>query len=393
MKKLRLWFLIFIGAISLLWAISVQASSEDLSTNAYSEVNSFAQNEDTVDPDVAAYMNFANVSRAEAERRLGNEERISQLRQELDSVDGFGGLYIEHEPTYSIVINYTPQLNLEALLTSYVSLLPEIDTKIVNYPLSDLRSARQALIHNLPANYVNTFEMEIDISANQLKVYTLDEYREDLSSEIYALSVFEAIDTDILSISTIPELSRPVNDGKIYGGDDLNFSDGTLHCTSGFGAVYNGQDGILTAYHCVDNEQNYHEGIQLGSTPIYHASQDWAFTYTPGLAVTSGVKVDDGVIAITGWKSRNDMSNGDWVCKEGETTGFDCGTISNTCYVVNGNCFVQARTNVDQGDSGGAAFRTGDAYGIVTHESGFFHNRVLFTPLDHVIGQGYATLK
>ena len=98
---------------------------------------------------------------------------------------------------------------------------------------------------------------------------------------------------------------------------------------------------------------------------------------------------------INSGRARRDQSAGDYVCKYGKTTKYDCGEIESTRYEIEGrgNTWVLVR-NVDGddsdladgGDSGGPFFDGNVALGILTH--GVDETKAIYMPYDLIEDKG-----
>lgn len=174
------------------------------------------------------------------------------------------------------------------------------------------------------------------------------------------------------ALVTVDQLPAPAL--VLYGGLALTT------CTSGFHVKNSsGTRGITTAGHCRP-AQSY------DGNALTFLSENWSGRYDiqwhnrAGGTHDAVIHVSDGGASrpITGTRPRSQQDVGDWVCKQGRITGFDCGTINDTSYCysvgpVNACTFVYVSggiTNlIDPGDSGGPWFDWTTALG-----STVFHN-------------------
>jgi hypothetical protein len=179
---------------------------------------------------------------------------------------------------------------------------------------------------------------------------------------------------DLIEVKSLPQ-----NVADIYGG--LSLPD----CTSGF-SVMNpvGIKGITTAGHCQDTES--YNGVDLpfmggtmgGINDIQWNRGDLAFDVRN--------LIWDGTYAryIYDVKFRADQFVGEWVCRYGKTTGYDCGTIAATDQ--DGINIRVDNAQVEHGDSGGPWFWNNTAFGttisIIVYSDG--SRASIYGPVDNI---------
>jgi hypothetical protein len=127
-------------------------------------------------PDVQAYAEAQGISVEEADRRLGAEEGLGQLQERLAAEEAgtFGGLWIEHEPSYRVVVAFTR--DGAQTLQRYVKDTPlegVAEAREVAVTQAELESAQAATIGLLEelGSGANT---GIDIRQNCVSLYVAD---------------------------------------------------------------------------------------------------------------------------------------------------------------------------------------------------------------------------
>jgi streptogrisin C len=151
--------------------------------------------------------------------------------------------------------------------------------------------------------------------------------------------------------------------GDLRGGDLI--SGAGLRCTAGFAVVdAKGDDGVLTAGHCVESVDRWsHDGQPFGrSVTFNNDSQDWGLIGIASGAASRPValtRIGGSVLKVGGVGV---APVGAEVCKQGITTSLTCGPVVATDVVVtfnNGKRMVgmnRARLVADFGDSGAPLF-------------------------------------
>lgn len=156
--------------------------------------------------------------------------------------------------------------------------------------------------------------------------------------------------------------------------------------------------GIVTAGHC-GNAATF-SGTNLPfQAENFTGSHDEQWHTVPGLTALNRVKTAGiGYATITSWTSHGLQAIGSWVCKTGNTTGFDCGYLDSrgacATWVPNFNCTFHRVHNdtsdlASPGDSGGPVyFAASDAWGIISGETWNIHEgctcTLIYTAIDYV---------
>ena len=97
--------------------------------------------------DIQAYAQDAGISEEEAERRLSLDESIGKLQASLQTneADSFAGLWLEHEPTYKVVVAFVGDEG-EDVIRPYLTnpaLADIIEIRPAQYTLAELRAAQE----------------------------------------------------------------------------------------------------------------------------------------------------------------------------------------------------------------------------------------------------------
>ncbi len=312
---------------------------------------SFAQQGDeALTRDAQAYAAAMGVNLDEAIRRLQLQDEIGSLNAALvvNEADTFAGLWIQHQPTYRVVVQFTH--NGETTIRPYIEngpLAGIVDVRIAHVTLNELESARSHAAQIAREIGIRA-SSGINVVENSAELYVLDPIQLDAAWQKTGLQLPANV-----KVIKVNELPRKVAD--IFGGLALTT------CTSGFSVKNSsGTKGITTAGHC-SNDQWYN-GVNLpfvsGTTGgIY----DIQWHTAPGLTVRN--LVFDGTYNryIFSVKFRATQSVGEWVCKYGMTSGYACDTIATTSQ-DGVNVRVDNMT-VQGGDSGGPWFWNNTAYG------------------------------
>jgi len=337
--------------------------------------------DDPLVQDARAYAATFEVDLEEALLRLLLQPAIGRLQAALASGEraSFAGLWVEHEPSYRIIVQFTEGggASVQGLLQSdeLYELYPYVDVHTAALSLEAL-AAIQRDAHAAARAQGLLAESSINVQENRVDLYTTEP---DFLAA--ALAVADAVRAetfappllDHVAILEVEQLSSPVR--YIHGGRPLST------CTSGF-AVQNGSGtrGVLTAGHCGSSQS-----FNLRSLPFqserFSGSYDVQWHTAPGLHVVN--RVWDGLTDtstpyyrfITATKPRSQQVIGEAVCKYGMTTGYTCGTIKSTTFApsyvpsVSPTFIIVTSSTTDQsepGDSGSPWFYGSTAFGIMS---------------------------
>lgn len=269
--------------------------------------------------DASAYASKMGVGLSEAVRRLSFQEDIGRLNAELTEKEEstFGGLWIQHEPAYHVIAQFTR--DGEATLRPYVQdgpLAELIEVHQVPATLRELKQAR-AQAAEIADRLGIPHWSSISVSQNRAKLYVVEKERLADSMRQWGLEFPEWV--EVVQVSEMP---KPVSD--IYGGLRVEDSIG-LDCTSGFAASdigsYGPRYGIVTAGHC--------GAVEEVPGPVYReetalpwvrgnpgGADDSAWHTAAGFSVRNFIRDDDPEIAVrtvTGKMPRSSQIEGDVV--------------------------------------------------------------------------------
>ena len=316
-----------------------------------------------LDQDAAQYAIEYGVSFQEAKHRLEVQALAGQLTAalETDEADTFGGAWIQHEPEYKIVVQFTREG--DKTIWPYVEdgpLESLIEVRTTDVTLAELISIQEKLIETVRPLDI-PFESGINLQDQQVEIYVVE--REQFDQAVVG---GEVQISDHVAVVTVDRLSTQQAD--IYGG----LAAGS--CTLGFSVKNSsGTRGVTTAGHC-GNSATYN-GVSLPfQSEWYGSAYDVQWHTVPGFTLRSWMKVStSGTYRnVSGIKSRTDQVVGDYVCKFGKTTGYNCGNIVDKNYqtqIPNSTAtFIKVHNSsgadlIEPGDSGGPWFNGNTAYG------------------------------
>ncbi len=316
-----------------------------------------------------SYADDYGVSVEEAQKRLGLQAEAGELGASLTSGEGatFGGLWVEHTPQYAVKVAFTE--NGDSTLNGYQvssALAGVIDVVAVDTSLERLIAVQDGSASAVAGTGVAA-EYGVIVQDNAVDVFTLDKAALKRALELKGVVLHTKA-----RVKEVSALSDPVHGSELHGGEHLST------CTSGF-AVKNasGTQGITTAGHCrnaqsrsgtaltlVEEWDGGSYDLQWHTGPNTHTVRNLAYNGTNHLYINSGRH----------WR---DQSAGDYVCKYGKITRYDCGEIETKYYRLpgnRGNIWVLVRNVAgdssdlaERGDSGGPFFDGNVAVGVLTH--------------------------
>lgn len=319
--------------------------------------------------DAASYADDYGVSVDEAKRRLGLQAEAGELGAALTSGEAstFGGLWIVHTPQYAVKVAFTE--DGETALEGYnisEALAGVIDVMAVDTTLEALLTAQSDAAAAVASTGVDA-ESGVMVQENVVDVFTLDKVALER-----ALDSAGAVLPAKSRVREVSALSTPAHGSELHGGEHLST------CTSGFSVKNSsGTQGITTAGHCRDSQRR--SGTKLTFVEEWDGGSYDLQWHTGPSGQTIRNLVDDGTNHryINSGRAWSDQSAGDYVCKYGMITKYDCGEIETKYYELEegrGNMWVLVR-NVDgdnsdlaeRGDSGGPFFDGNVGVGILTH--------------------------
>lgn len=324
-----------------------------------------------VPEDTETYAKTYGVSIEEAKARLATMDVARVLQAELRANESsvFGGLWIDHEPEFAVVVNVLAG-GESGILKSVEALGLSGVTRMVTaqYTEDELQSDQTDAVTKLPMTM--NYATGINLRANRVEVYV------EGADDVATLE-----DANFAESVVVVERLLPTPQVAIYGG--LSISNG---CTTGFSVQKNGTstEGVTTAGHC-GNAATY-AGVALTFIDEQVANRVDAQWYTTpgGLTDPNLIRVaSDGTTrAMTSRRTRSEMMVGDHVCHYGRTSHYGCGNIddvswgSNMCVPGSAppdNTYIYVNNSGaadvgEPGDSGGPWFLNNRAWG--THVCG-----------------------
>jgi hypothetical protein len=339
----------------------------------------------------AVYAKHYGVTIDEALHRLTLQDSFPGLPTALENNEKatFGGIWIQHEPEYKIVVAFTE--NGQQTISKYSKYISKeatayIETRVVSKSLVELKNDQDKLL-----KYLNNQGLQlvsrVDIINNCVSI---DIAKSDKDKFTLAIQNDKSAIPDGLIINFVDGLPIPQTD--IYGGLLLLtpvvppwYGVGT----SGFAVknVVTNIKGIATAGHITTPISNtlYYNWTSLPyQTGYYGGAFDWQWRTCPGLTVTNKIQwwYNGWTFDVNSKKTYYEQVIGDVVSKYGNTTHYTCGQITNTMatllaplnvptWIEVTNIYGYAKLS-DGGDSGGPWF-TGNGAGVAAlgiHSSG-----------------------
>jgi hypothetical protein len=324
---------------------------------------------DPLEYDLASYAKDQNITTDEAKQRFEIRSKFDGLGQQLSEKesDTFGGIYIQHQPEYRIVVLFTRDgagtiaKYLDASLQKHVKILP------AKVSLKQLKSDQVIYTSVIKESGVMVGS-GINIIDGVVEISVALKDASNLADEIQKRKIVLPDDVKVVEVDELPQ---PATD--IYGGlvPDGGANTGTL----GFSIVNAyGTRGVTNAGH-VTVAVSYlstNLPVQMDRTDTYY---DIQWHTAPGFTVLPQIQWYQygNTRTITGYKPYADMYYQDYVLKWGKTTGYNGGYIvslnemlpwvNNSAYtfirVHNANVYPLATS----GDSGGPWFWGNTAWG------------------------------
>lgn len=341
--------------------------------------------------DAQSYAQEYEVELAEAVRRLVIQGLAGDLDAKLahQERETFAGLWIEHEPEFRIVVQFTDGDGADRLarFTRGGALADLTRARRADVPLVQLlRDQRSAM--EVATEIGQRVDAGIDVKANRVALYVMDAIALDAGLAGFGLTLPSTV-----AVVPTPRLAAPA--AVLYAGLDLTT------CTSGF-AVKNGSGtrGILTAGHCPNSQSFQGSALTFQSEACGNGKDvQW---HTTSQTIKGWINVhhnNDPALSVNGFKPGAQQAIGEYVCKVGLTTGYTCGTISDKYFQpIYAVCSPHTATYlrltagganlVDGGDSGGPVFVGGTAYGLVVCE--VFENDLCYMPIDFISAIGVS---
>lgn len=351
---------------------------DDVSANC-ENVSKLVTEEQALQQDASMYATDFGVSVEGAKRRLELQDDVGELGAKLEAneVATYGGIEIVHQPEFRVVVYFT--VGGELTIGPYVVGTPLegiVEVRKVSATLKELEAAQEAAMSLYEERGI-TVESDINVTQNRAEIYVTQ--ADQAEAQLVSLPPH-------VEVITVDSLMEPA---AFYAGLKLMWSDGTLWCTSGFTVKHipSGDEGTLTAAHCPPNthlNENDSRKLLYGGDVMpfvqqdLGGSQDVQWHKTPGYEDRAWFRASSqyDIREVRSKKGRAQQEKGDYVCKYGKTTGYSCGKIVGKRYApkwVRGenHTFIRVlKTSsgrmTNAGDSGGPAFLSGTALGIVS---------------------------
>lgn len=338
------------------------------------------------------------VSVEEAHRRLSLQSELSVIIDRLEAAAGgrFAGAWIEHQPEYRIVVRVTGSADSALRSASVTSPVPVEVRSDAAASMSDLL-ADQDRIHEALGELSPGATSEVDLRHGELLVHL-----PLLTTETARAALVTELDR-VADVPVRAEIEATPDLDHTYGGKRIS------NCTTGF-TVRNGAGttGVATAGHCLGANTYYETTTTSYPAPLVSRFQDpyrdvqWHTTSHPELPQFNA----NGTLrTVTGTMPWSLQDAGLWVCHQGKTTGYSCGTIQTVQYKpawgwCSPNCsstwikVTGSTLECDGGDSGGPWFNSGTAYGIHTGSAGTPTNCLyaLYWAISYISGAGLTVL-
>lgn len=350
------------------------------------------------------YIKNHNVTLGEAINRLAIQESRTDVLSQIESkyADRLAGTYIEHDPTYKVVIrlkgnqpvkNFIADIkNVTGVGKPILQLPIEFQTGAFETKAEGLERLNQSA-NEIKRQFTNVQGLSYDERTGDIKILLFSEPKEARSNTQNAQKL-NLISSKFKNLPFKIEYTNAKfqDTAAVKGGSKINTSGG--YCTSAF-AIKNsaGTQYMTTAAHC--NGPNLDVPTSAPLTVVgsqLNATRDVSWmTVGAGNTVTS--QFNSSPTATTKLTGRRTVANtklNDTVCHNGATTGYSCGyigalnfqpTYPNACGTVAcSNTWVAVVGSLNgasgngtlkcySGDSGGPVFLNSLAFGILKGSS------------------------
>jgi hypothetical protein len=306
------------------------------------------------------------------------------------AAETFAGLYVEHSPTYRVMVRFTG--DAAATLARYTQ-NPLFVAQAAAVPVQELLRT-QASVYDLLKGLGVESVSRVRVSTGRVEFFVADPAAMQRLVAAGTLSV-----PNYVTFGQAGDLS-PQREANAEGGRPL----GGGACTSGFVVRHTSTQTryLLTAGHCA-NSLTYNGAALpwVGERWQTGASFDYQWHSAPGFTLTNTIYegLANPLQILYIWPYAN-MYEGDYICKYGSATGFTCGDIVTKYYDLLGHSgFVQVHdyNNSDLssgGDSGGPWYYDAynEAWGIHTDNARENPNDAVFMPIDYISNSRLTTL-
>lgn len=327
-----------------------------------------------------------HVSVQEAQRRVLRQDHLTDVATSLRKRLGvrFGGAWIDQKHGGRLTVAVTqPAASALARQQAAQEQAPDTSTVVVRHSLQQLTHMSHTLAKRISAANraaAHGLQSAIVVQENKLRL-DLPKGKSLTAKQRAVVRWAKRTWGDALTVSTYAHASKPFYCGGQYSCDPplrsgLAIYGTNVRCSSAFMAYSGSAYYMMTAGHCAEDSSywqvpTYSYGYQgVGSVA------DYSFGYYGDSAI---VRVDDPAFwqprgwvytstRITGW----DYDYvGQYVCKQGSTTGYTCGYITETdatvSYPDRTLTGMTWSTACDApGDSGSGVYYGSTAHGILS---------------------------
>lgn len=329
-----------------------------------------------------------HVSSAEARRRIARQDRLTDLATKLRKSLGsrFGGAWIDHDHGGRLTVAVT-QASATAKVRSTSSAVgagaADTSTVVVDRSLRELTRMSDALskrIAKANKGAEHGLQSAVVTQKNALRL-DLPKGKKLTAAQHEVVRWAKEKFGGALLKDTYAHASRPVYCGGQYSCDPPLRSGVAIYgdyirCTSAFSVYDNRSYYMMTAGHCAEASSYWWVPTYSYGYAGVGSVADYTFGYYGDSAI---VRVDDsGFWQPRGWVYHSTPIYywdydyvGQYVCKQGSTTGYTCGQVTDTNATVSyPNRTLTGMTwstaCVDAGDSGSGVYYGSTAYGILS---------------------------
>jgi hypothetical protein len=343
------------------------------------------------------------VSAQEAEERLAFQNELSALatRYAEENPDQFGGIFVDHQPTYKVVILFKDAETRNAIREGVTPQLRRfVQLQKAKRSQKETREITDTLAGTLSASGVRSI-----VSFNHRNEKFVVTVADQAAAKLVSTLVSADLAPDVLTkVGSLPQdvQSGYVSGDYTYGGWTLYGSTNAPNCTFGYVVrLSDARSGLTTASHCsAVNPKLYVNGhyVTLATAAVTNNSGRYDFKVHPtGSLSVSGYVAYTNNQPIRGYESivnsaygypnngyfgvqdglyRVANNLGDVMCKSGQRTGLSCGEVVDnyaTYTTVDGVTrsgmvalgYSYERVIGYQGDSGGPVFTSPASDGTI----------------------------
>lgn len=334
--------------------------------------------------DAADYAEHYDVDPAEAVRQLRAQEASVPLVARLGEAyrDRLAGVVVQHRPDYRIILMVTgpPAPDVQVATAPFdVPVVVRSGALATRDRILEAIAAHQA---DLRAALPTPPGLAPDPVTGALLVLVRSG---DIGSDQGALPA------RLQAIAGVPVEIRAWGDASadlgLAGGGRVVGDDGTdprrYVCTGGFAVTDGARDAIATAAHCPDRISLVaRDGTGTPTTLVgaWGAGSQDVQLHDAGVRLLPDFHGDDRerVRVVQASRSRRLTRAGDWVCHQGQRTGYSCAAVRFPDFAPPGDLcagpcpatwVAVAGPHCKGGDSGGPVFLGGTAFGLVKGET------------------------